>query len=144
MLLPKNNKWKRFWLPAILLAEVLDVWTTYINVVCLNGREINLVVNWAIEKFGADAAILIFVPAYKGLAVLSLWLFLTLVPYSYKSTFKIFPVLRTMSWFKRYYVKYIRFVMNLSYFSAYAVLAVILSAVIFNLQGALRYIYKFS
>lgn len=144
MLLPKNNKWKRFWLFAIIPVEIFDVWSTYLNVVMLCGRELNPFVNWVIEKIGAAAGTLVFVPIYKGLTVFSLWLFLTYAPYASRLFFKIFPAWRKIPWLKKYLFKYWRFAIVSSYIGAYLVLAVALSAVIFNLRGALAYILDFS
>jgi hypothetical protein len=113
MLIPKNNKWKNIWLLMIIPLEILDFWSTYINVVVLNGEELNPIVNLAIQKWGTEFAILIFVPVYKIFAVVSIWAFLTFLPYSNKLLFRTFTNWRTIiPQLKKYSVKYLRFVMR--------------------------------
>lgn len=144
MLLPKNNKWKDIWLLLIIPLEILDFWSTYINVVLLNGEELSPIVNWAIQKWGAEFGVLVFVPVYKAFCVASIWIFLTFVPYSNKLVFRIFPKWRTIiPKLKKYSVKYLRFVMRVAYISACLIIVVRLSAVVFNFGGALNYIHKY-
>lgn len=139
MILPKHNRCRSIWLIGMIIFDILDVWSTYLNVIVLNGRELNPIVHSLIEKFGAAAAIVILVPIYKGLMVFSFWLFLRYLPYAIRPTLKIFSSLKKVAPFRVLVRRYLRFVGRFAYLLAYLVLFSRITAVIFNLHGAISY-----